>query len=273
MWTVIRKPSRDTLENWARAWPVEREVDNNLALGIARRGGGVTYAAGVAPRSEAQAHSVVALTEVEFSLGPLPVDAAAPLVDDLLAAGVESMPGVHGPTELSRRLAELWCERRGTTATRGMHNRFYALDRLLRPSPTPSGSARQATEDDVDTVAEWLVGFAEDADLPSFDTVAKARSLIGEGDVSLWLDPEPVSMSALSGRTARTARVGYVFTPRDARGRGYGAAATTASVEHARRTGVERCCLFADVENPLTNRLYQRLGFTARFETTEFVFA
>jgi predicted GNAT family acetyltransferase len=56
-------------------------------------------------------------------------------------------------------------------------------------------------------------------------------------------------------------RIGPVFTPRHFRGHGYGSAVTAAAAESARRDGVDEVVLFADLANPVSNAIYQRIGF------------
>lgn len=58
-------------------------------------------------------------------------------------------------------------------------------------------------------------------------------------------------------------RIGPVFTPRNSRGRGYGSAVTAAAADLARRGGVDEVVLFADLANPTSNGIYQRIGFEA----------
>lgn len=58
------------------------------------------------------------------------------------------------------------------------------------------------------------------------------------------------------------ARVGPVYTPPDRRGRGFGSSATAA----ATRDILDRPAipvLYADLANPTSNRIYQRLGYRA----------
>jgi predicted GNAT family acetyltransferase len=56
-------------------------------------------------------------------------------------------------------------------------------------------------------------------------------------------------------------RVGPVYTPRQHRGRGYGGAATWTVSQAARDAGVSQVLLFTDLANPVSNALYQRLGY------------
>jgi predicted GNAT family acetyltransferase len=55
-------------------------------------------------------------------------------------------------------------------------------------------------------------------------------------------------------------RIGPVYTPREQRGRGY-AGATVAAVSRRLLDEDARVCLFTDQANPVSNALYERLGF------------
>ena len=60
---------------------------------------------------------------------------------------------------------------------------------------------------------------------------------------------------------AGTVRVAPVYTPSEHRRHGYGAAATAAVSRAALDSGAENVVLFTDQANPISNALYQRLGF------------
>jgi predicted GNAT family acetyltransferase len=78
----------------------------------------------------------------------------------------------------------------------------------------------------------------------------------------LWqADGAPVSMAMLRAPAADVSRIGPVFTPRNRRGRGYGSAVTAAAAELAHSSGTADVVLFADLANPTSNAIYQRIGF------------
>jgi predicted GNAT family acetyltransferase len=52
-----------------------------------------------------------------------------------------------------------------------------------------------------------------------------------------------------------------VYTPPGLRGRGYGGAVTAAVTRAALDAGAEDVVLFTDLANPISNALYQRLGY------------
>jgi predicted GNAT family acetyltransferase len=70
-------------------------------------------------------------------------------------------------------------------------------------------------------------------------------------------------MAMLRAPSAGVSRIGPVFTPREWRAHGYGSAVTAAAAHLARDGGVQDVVLFADLANPTSNAIYQRIGFQA----------
>ncbi|MFG3505834.1 GNAT family N-acetyltransferase [Streptomyces sp. NPDC047821] len=68
-------------------------------------------------------------------------------------------------------------------------------------------------------------------------------------------------MAAHSPVVAGQARVAPVYTPPALRGRGYAGAVTAAVSRAARDAGARQVLLFADVANPTSTALYQRIGY------------
>jgi predicted GNAT family acetyltransferase len=55
-------------------------------------------------------------------------------------------------------------------------------------------------------------------------------------------------------------RIGPVYTPPEARGRGYGSAVTAHLTQHIRAGGAD-ACLFTDLANPTSNKIYAAIGY------------
>ncbi len=89
----------------------------------------------------------------------------------------------------------------------------------------------------------------------------------------LWdIDGIPVSMAMLRVPAFGVSRIGPVFTPRDQRGHGYGSAVTAAAADLAHRSGTPDVVLFADLANPTSNAIYQRIGFEAVIDSVRIDF-
>lgn len=71
----------------------------------------------------------------------------------------------------------------------------------------------------------------------------------------------PVSTAMVRAPTCGVSRIGPVFTPLACRGHGYASAVTTVAAQTARHWGADDVVLFADLANPISNAVYQRIGF------------
>jgi predicted GNAT family acetyltransferase len=79
-------------------------------------------------------------------------------------------------------------------------------------------------------------------------------------------------MAMLRAPAAGVSRIGPVFTPVDDRGHGYGSAITAAAAALARSRGVDDVVLFADLANPTSNGIYQKIGFEPVADSVRFEF-
>ncbi|MGW5303920.1 GNAT family N-acetyltransferase [Streptomyces griseoluteus] len=206
-------------------------------------------------------------------LTPVDPAAAAALADRLAEAG-HQVPGLWAERETAAAFAAAWQRRTGVTAEQSERQRLYRLAELVPPERTPPGRARVADASDRDLLARWYVEFAADTGgQPGQDPVQWADSRLAHGGATLWETPDgtPVSLAGHLPESAGQIRVAPVYTPAALRGRGYAGAVTAEVSGRAAATGAE-VLLFTDLANPVSNRLYQRLGYrpVADFATWTF---
>jgi ribosomal protein S18 acetylase RimI-like enzyme len=77
-------------------------------------------------------------------------------------------------------------------------------------------------------------------------------------------------MAAWAGRTGRVARVNYVYTPPERRGHGYASACVATLTQQLLDEGVPRCCLYTDLSNPTSNKIYQAIGYRPVCDAAEY---
>lgn len=68
-------------------------------------------------------------------------------------------------------------------------------------------------------------------------------------------------MAALARETWTGIAVNAVYTPPEARRRGYASACVAALSQHALEGGREFCMLFTDATNATSNHIYERIGY------------
>jgi GNAT superfamily N-acetyltransferase len=199
------------------------------------------------------------------------------LVATELAGIRPDLSGVRGRRAAALAFADAWRSLTGRTATISTQERLYHLG-TLRPPVDVSGAPREATEKDRGLLVDWVERFFVETlghrrDEPAGEAFVDTADAVGDR-FTLWVaDGVPVSMAMLRAPAADVSRIGPVFTPRDCRGRGYGSAVTAAAVESAHRSGVEGVVLFADLANPTSNGVYQRIGFDAVCDSVRIEFA
>lgn len=98
---------------------------------------------------------------------------------------------------------------------------------------------------------------------PAADSSSWADTRIAQERVTLWETPDgtPASMAGVTPMVAGQVRVAPVYTPAHLRGRGYAGAATVEVSRAALAAGAAEVLLFADLANPTSNGLYQRIGY------------
>ncbi|MFD4950581.1 GNAT family N-acetyltransferase [Streptomyces sp. NPDC058451] len=187
---------------------------------------------------------------------------------DTLAAHLAGLgrplPGVSADHDTATAFAEAWQRHSGATPTLHARQRLYRLGTLTPPEPLPEGRARVASERDREQLMLWYREFAAAiGELASADADSWADTRIAYRRVTFWETPDgiPVSMAGVGPMVAGQIRVAPVYTPAHLRGRGYAGAATVEVSQAALATGAAHVLLFADLTNPTSNGLYQRLGY------------
>jgi ribosomal protein S18 acetylase RimI-like enzyme len=172
------------------------------------------------------------------------------------------LPGVNSVEGVAMAFAAAWQQRTGAEANVGLRSRLYRLDELRPPSPWPPGAARVAGAADAELLEDWSARFSAELgdSAPAIPGVVADR--ISQGGLTLWeTDGMAVSMAGVNRPMGGTVRVGPVYTPGPHRQRGYGAAVTATVSRAALDAGAGSVVLFTDVANPVSNSLYQRLGY------------
>lgn len=177
------------------------------------------------------------------------------------------LTGVRGEPASALAFADAWHAITGRAGTVRIEERLYRLGALSAPENV-SGTPRLAIDNDRPLLVDWVEAFFVETFSRNRDDQAGDRFVdhvkqVGDRFMLWEVDGTAVSMAMLRAPAADVSRVGPVFTPRDQRGNGYGSAVTAAAADLARRSGTPDVVLFADLANPTSNVIYQRIGFEA----------
>lgn len=210
----------------------------------------------------------------------MPHDAALLLARALHERG-ETLLAANGVLPAARLVAEETARLVGGTARVFEHTRLWELGTLTEPTGVP-GLLRPARPGEAALALAWFDAFGAEAaeqaghtePHPSggLDEAGMLRR-IDQGLVWLWeVDGEVVHVTGCNVPSYGVARIGPVLTPKQHRGRGYAAAAVAGVSRHLLDQGA-RVCLFTDVDNPVSNRIYEAIGFRPLADTANYVVA
>jgi GNAT superfamily N-acetyltransferase len=201
-------------------------------------------------------------------VGALRPELAEP-VADAYADVLPELIGVAGDRPAALRFAERWCRRRGGQATETKGTRLHKLG-ALTPLPADAGSPRPMRADEVDLVSTWgNEGFAEEL-RDGYREWAERH--LQQQTMWIWeVDGTPVSMVGYHLPIFGACRVGPVYTPPEHRRHGYAGALTSHVTAEILAQG-NLACLYTDLANPTSNKIYFEAGYrpVADFVDVEF---
>lgn len=175
----------------------------------------------------------------------------------------QSVPAVHGLTHVVDSFMKGWPElvsRELKRETQGL----YRLDQVI-PAPKTAAVFGLANLDDLPLLMEWHNAFCrETGDFRMSEAALQnlIQSRIEARDLFLLrLDARPVSMASITRKIKEGRVISFIYTPPEDRGHGYAAELTATLSALCLENGHRFCCLFTQMENPISNKIYQKVGY------------
>lgn len=276
---VVRFSDPAAFLELAQAWLLQSEAENNVLLSVAR-----ALAHGeLVPKETpylALARDGATLCGCSGRTAPhaLMVTRCAAAARAILAkdavAACPDLPGVWGPTPEVDAFAEILSTLADATPAPLSRQRLYVAAAVRTGLRVPAGALRKADAGERALARQWLQAFVGEASVDrNTDPSERIDRLMRAQGLFFWDDAGPVSMLAVGGRTEHSARVSFVYTPPAARGRGYASAAVAALTAQLLREGSRYCCIYTDLANPTSNRIYQEVGYRTVCDFTHYAFA
>jgi len=200
-------------------------------------------------------------------------EAAIPAFVSAFGEYFDALPGAIGPKPFVRQFVDAWCEMRGIIPKVAMNECVYECDEVIMPSGI-AGSARFGNENDAGWIMKWMLRFHEDVGDPTLNMEHITRTrLTPPGGMVIWeVDGQPVSLCGYANPTPNGIRVGPVYTPDEYRNQGYAAAVTAIATQHLLDSGNRFVFLFTDFDYPVSNHVYQKIGYRPVAEFTMYSF-
>ncbi len=269
--TVEILENAETFLGWTQPVYEAEEGKHTLMLGVARRAAQAPESLPQKPffavvHDGAQTLLCSALrTPPHFLLvhsDPVDKNALDLLAERLNADGIV-LPGSNGMADASDAFASLWCERSGSKAVLRHRLRSYVLREVI-PPPKPIGRMRLADTQDVHAIAVMLIamGMETQAAVAEQWTAQRVGALIERKDLFVWeVDGFPRSTAMLTRPTRQAMTVSGVYTFPANRGKGFASALVAGVSQVVLDRGYRMAQLFTDLANPVSNAIYQKIGY------------
>ena len=190
-------------------------------------------------------------------------EALACLIHGIEDSGV-SIPGVMSEKSFAERFAKIYAGIKGVKYSIETSLRLYELTKVA-PDITVNGDLRLARNSDMAFLPYWLEGFSNDcfgesplvkpdAELYQYHIDTKKGYVLEDRGV-------PVSVAKISREIQTLCCVSLVYTPPYFRRKGYATSCVAALSQVCLEHGFTRCVLYTDLANPISNSIYQKIGY------------
>lgn len=176
------------------------------------------------------------------------------------------IPGVTTEKNLAEYFAKEYTLRKGVTYSTTMSQRIYELT-AVNPDIQEVGIVRLLDEKDIHFFPYWAEAFyaagsygqtemsiPQDADPYLYRIASKKIYILEDNGI-------PVSMAGYTRVMQTAIGVAFVYTPPYERGKGYATSIVAQISQLALDKGFTKCVLYTDLANPISNSIYQKIGY------------
>lgn len=248
----------------------KNEQENNLILGVLRMVQQPIFM-GVAKQEE---EIVIVFLQTEEKKQII-VATSEMMEEDIvelakkLAEVYPNVPGLIGNKKIVQRLAEEIAVLENKKTTVVMEQGIYEL-KQVKKKWDGDGVFREVSSDELTLIEQWIYQFCEDVKLPTTKEEAKqtAHTLITKRRLfGLEVDGKLVSVAAKTRPTTNNITVNFVYTPKEARKKGYASNCVAALSQCMLDKGYKTTTLYTDLANPTSNKIYQEIGYEKMMES------
>ena len=247
----------------------ENEVQNNIVIGNclkAKEGRDTSNWFLATVKDKAGAVRLTAMMTPPFNLclyetGNVPDDGLLACFAKELTATGTVIPGIITEKSLAGRFSGVFMPEAEKKKTMDM--RVYRLDEVSK-IPVSAGKLRLAAESDFYFLPYWYIYFSIDCGFGTMEmknAIEKTKELTISKLLYVWEDGFPVTQAAVGRKTMNCAVVNEVYTPPHFRGKGYASSCVAGLSRHMLESGCRFCSLFTDLNNPISNSIYMKIGY------------
>lgn len=202
------------------------------------------------------------------------VDAVNFLCDYLISKNI-SIPGITSENNLAERFAKIYTKKINMDYKIRTNMRIYKLEKV-NENIALVGKLRRAKEKDLFFLPYWYDAFYNDCSLinQNFDdaVLAAKRAINKNMFYILEDDGMPVSIASCQREIVTGRCVNMVYTPPYFRKKGYASSCVAQVSQIVLDRNYKYVSLFTDLDNPISNSIYQKIGYKVVCDYNELEF-
>ena len=186
-----------------------------------------------------------------------------------------TLEGVNTEKEISQIFAKEFCKVAGKTPKVRFEMRILVLDKIKETTLIDDVIFRKATMEDKETLLKYRRMFSEEAlheTVSDEELEKKFQRHFSMGYYLLEKDGKIVATASSNRHLTKGKSIGNVYTPKEERGKGYAYNLVYRISKEFLDSGLEYCVLFTDDSNPISNHVYEKIGYVRRADTMEILF-
>lgn len=176
------------------------------------------------------------------------------------------IPGVTTEKKLAEYFTAVYITQKGLSSKIVMSQRIYELTKV-NSDIQQFGKVRLLNEKDMCFFPFWLESFNASSSYGKAEMPIPQNYEVYQYRLStkkiyvLEVDGVPVSMAGFTREMQTAIGVAFVYTPPYYRGKGYASSCVAQISQIALDKGYSKCVLYTDLLNPISNSIYQKIGY------------
>ena len=183
--------------------------------------------------------------------------------------------GVNGDKELARKFAKYYCKEANIEYEVQTEMRILLLEKIIKAKMNEEITFRKAQLTDKLILIRYLKEFMKEAldeEITDEEAEKKFETYMEKGYYVLEKKGKIVSQAALLRDIKKGKCVSAVYTPKEERNKGYAYNLVYRVSEDAFRNGAEYCVLYTDDTNPISNHVYEKIGYERKVDCEDLKF-
>jgi len=183
--------------------------------------------------------------------------------------------GVNGEVKIANKFAKYYCEvaKKQYSLIRPM--KILLLEKLRTMELQQDLKFRTATLEDKQQLIQYIKEFENEAlnqKISNEDVNNKFNLYFEKGYYVLEKDGKIVSQATFARNLLKGKCISGVYTPKEERGKGYAYTLVYTLSKKCLDEGAEYCVLYTDANYPISNHIYEKIGYVPKTECEELEF-